>query len=371
MKKLPKIAHLTSAHRVKDTRILLKECCSLKRKGYDITLIAAHNTDEIVEGIAVIGVKKNKGRLSRYIKTANSVYKKAVENNFEVCHFHDPELIPFAMLLRLKGKKVIYDVHEDLPKQILSKEWIPAIFRYPVSWIIKLLEWFSSRYFFSAIAVATPKISEKFPKGKTHLIQNFPIKNELVKENITTYSERPLNIVYIGGIGKIRGIKEIIRSLELLTDKSMTLQLVGKFESNELLTFCQSQKGWNYVNYQEFLNRKQVAALFDQSRIGLVVFYPEPNHVDAQPNKLFEYMSAGIPVVASNFPLWRKIIEGSDCGVCVDPLNPKSIADAIDFLYNNPERAEEMGKNGKKAVENQYNWAIEEGKLFDLYNKIV
>jgi glycosyltransferase involved in cell wall biosynthesis len=96
-----------------------------------------------------------------------------------------------------------------------------------------------------------------------------------------------------------------------------------------------------------------------------------PNHIDAQPNKMFEYMSAGLPLIASDFPLWREIVEGNDCGVCVDPADPAAIAEAIDRLVENPDLARRMGENGQRAVHERYNWAIEEKKLLALYDTVL
>ena len=103
---------------------------------------------------------------------------------------------------------------------------------------------------------------------------------------------------------------------------------------------------------------------------GLVTFYPLPNHVDAQPNKMFEYMSSGLPVIASNFPLWKKIIEGNKCGLCVDPLDPAAIAKAIDYIVSHPDEARAMGENGKRAVYEKYNWGVESEKLISLYRSL-
>jgi glycosyltransferase involved in cell wall biosynthesis len=112
-------------------------------------------------------------------------------------------------------------------------------------------------------------------------------------------------------------------------------------------------------------------SVLGRSLAGIVTFLPEPNHVTAQPNKMFEYMSAGLPVIASNFPLWREIIETNECGICVDPLDPKAIADAIDWLVENPTPARTMGENGSKAVMERYNWSVEEEKLLALYDKLI
>ena len=100
---------------------------------------------------------------------------------------------------------------------------------------------------------------------------------------------------------------------------------------------------------------------------GVVLYHPELNHINAQPNKMFEYMAAGIPVIASDFPLWKEILEGARCGVCVDPLDPDQIADAIRWIVDHPEQAEQMGKNGRKAIIERYNWKREEDTLLGLY----
>jgi glycosyltransferase involved in cell wall biosynthesis len=122
------------------------------------------------------------------------------------------------------------------------------------------------------------------------------------------------------------------------------------------------------VNYKGWVDRKTMREVLKKSKAGLVTFLPLPNHVSAQPNKIFEYMSAGIPVIASNFDLWREIIEGNSCGICVNPENPTEIAQAINYLIANDKEAQKMGENGKRAVVEKYNWTIEKKKLFNVYH---
>jgi len=106
------------------------------------------------------------------------------------------------------------------------------------------------------------------------------------------------------------------------------------------------------------------------SKVGLVVLQPVSNMGEALPVKLFEYMSAGIPVVASDFPLWRSIVEEANCGILVDPEDPVAIANAMQWVYDHPEEAEAMGRQGREAILSTYNWSNEEEKLFALYSTI-
>jgi glycosyltransferase involved in cell wall biosynthesis len=103
---------------------------------------------------------------------------------------------------------------------------------------------------------------------------------------------------------------------------------------------------------------------------GVVTLHPVRNYVDCQPVKMFEYMAAGIPVIASRFPFWLDIVEGNDCGVCVDPFDPAAIAAAIDHFVTHPELAMRMGENGRRAVLEKYNWQPESRKLIDFYEHL-
>ena len=197
-------------------------------------------------------------------------------------------------------------------------------------------------------------------------INNFPLLNEFA--NVIDWRQKENEVVYVGGISKIRGIEEIVSALAY-TD-GVRLNLAGKFSEKVVEEKIQNLQSWSRVNGLGFLNRQRLKKVFAKSRAGLVTFLPVPNHIDAQPNKMFEYMSAGLPIIASNFPLWREIVEGNQCGLCVDPLNTKAIGKAIQYIIDHPEESERMGKNGRKAVEQKYNWDHEKQKLMDLYKSL-
>ena len=360
-----KVCILTSVHPPFDTRIFHKEAKSLARAGYDVTLIAQHDKNEIVDGIRILPLSKPKNRLERMTKTVWSVYRKALDLDADIYHFHDPELIPVGLLLKFHGKRVIYDVHEDVPRQNLSKSYIPAAFRRPISLMIGALEAFSARRF-DGVITATPFINKRFLGLGANAVNvnNYPLAFELyAPENQWKNKEKV--VCYVGGIAGIRGAFEMV---EAVGKTKYRLLLAGNIET-DIEKGLKQMPGWRQVDALGFVDREDVRATMARSMGGLVLFHPEPNHIDAQPNKMFEYMSAGIPVIASNFPLWREIIEGAKCGICVDPLNPEEIAEAIQFIVEHPAEAEQMGKNGRRAVEERYNWGMEEKKLIGLYRE--
>lgn len=368
-KNIFQISHLTSVHSRYDIRIFYKMCKSLAFNGYNVLLIVADGKgDEVKDGVSILDVgASTMGRLSRMIKTSSRVFEKAKEFDSDIYHIHDPELIPAGLKLKKLGKKVIFDAHEDVSKQILSKTYLNKISRIILS---KIFEWYEhwSLPKFDYLIAATPFIRDKLLKinPNTVDINNFPLLNEL---KISSWIHKENTVAYIGGISEIRGIKEVI--LALSYTKNIRLNLVGSFSEKIFEEKIKKYENWSKVNNLGFLNRQQVSEVLVKSHAGIVTFLPEPNHINAKPNKMFEYMSAGLPVIASNFSLWRKIIVDNQCGICVDPLNPKAIGDAIQYLVDNPREAEQMGKNGLKAIEQKYNWPVEERKLLTLYKNIL
>ncbi|MGI6555346.1 MAG: glycosyltransferase family 4 protein [Bacillota bacterium] len=363
-----RLCHLTSVHPQTDTRIFYKECKTIAAAGYDVSLIVQHKKDEVMEGIQIFGLAKSDNRKERMTKTAREVYERALYDNADIYHFHDPELIPVALKLKRKGKKVIYDVHEDVPRQILSKHWIAAPLRKPLSWTIERIENYAAKKF-DYIITATPFIKERFLRLNKNAIDinNYPILSELHVPNVN-WDEKEKLVCYVGGIGQVRGIYEIVEAIGMT---KYSLLLAGTFSSKAEYDSASNKSGWAKVIELGYLNRDEVRGVLSKSMAGLVVLHPIPNYIDALPVKMFEYMSAGIPVIASNFPLWKEIIEGNNCGICVDPLNAREIADAINRIMDNPYQAQKMGENGRKAVEEKYNWEKEGKKLIKIYEELL
>ncbi|MFZ2537863.1 MAG: glycosyltransferase family 4 protein [Oscillospiraceae bacterium] len=364
---MQKICHLTSAHKPTDTRIFYKECKTLVAAGYNVTLIVQNDNDKVIDGVQILGVATPKNRRERMLKTTKQVYKRALECNADIYHFHDPELIPIGLRLKRRGKKVIYDVHEDVPRQILSKHWIPVPFRKSISRMVEHLENYGVKRF-DCILTATPFLINRFVEiNRCSIdINNFSLLSELYEPDIN-WNIKEKQVCYIGGVSNIRGIHQMV---EAIGTTQYILLFAGSFESSVERDMAIKMEGWNKVIDLGYINRTEVKNVLSKSMVGLVLFHPEPNHIKAQPIKMFEYMSAGIPVIASNFPLWKEIIEGNNCGICVDPLNVNEITNAINWIMENPMKTRQMGENGRRAVEEKYNWEYEAVKLLKIYEEV-
>lgn len=365
-----RVCHLTSVHGRYDIRIFHKMCVSLASQGCEVFLVVADgNGDEAVKGVNIIDVGPSRSRFDRIRNAPRRVLDKALSIDSVVYHLHDPELIPIASALRKKGKRVVFDSHEDVPKQLLGKPYLNAHLLWLISRVYAGYESWACRRV-DGIIGATPAIEKKFSRinACTAVINNYPLLGEL-DSDIQWRNKMP-EVCYVGGIASARGIKELVESLRYIRTNAK-LNLAGSFSEPMLESSLRSSPGWASVRLHGFLGRDGVRGLLERSVAGLVTLHPRSNYVEAMPIKMFEYMSAGIPVIASDFPVWREIIEANECGICVNPLDPKAIARAIDYFVENPSIAERMGSNGKRAVLEKYNWGNEFTKLIDFYQRVV
>jgi glycosyltransferase involved in cell wall biosynthesis len=363
-----RVAHLTSVHARGDVRIFEKEATSLARAGYETYLVVGDGRgDELRDGVQVVDVgAAPSSRLCRMLLQPWRILRRARALRADVYHLHDPELLPVGLTLRVCGAQVIYDSHEDLPRAVLSKHWIPAGRRRAIAAVVERIEDFVVRRL-SAVVTATPHIERRFVSINPVCvaINNYPQPVDLALD--TQGPKLARAVCYVGGIGRIRGAVEMVRALEYVDAR---LVLAGPFESHDTEAELRALPGWSNVDYRGVVTRQQVHEILAQAQAGLLFFHPEPNHVDAQPNKIFEYMSAGLPVLASDFPSWRELLVQSGAGLCADPFDHEAIARMIERVLDDPQAAAAMGRRGRDLVLQRYRWEFEERKLEALYRSL-
>lgn len=367
-----KVLIISSVHRWDDTRVFHREAKSLT-KIYDVELHApADFKFKEIDGVKVFGLP----RVRRILRPLNwfRLFLRILKSKADIYHFQDPELIPLGVMTKLiKQKKVIYDVHEDVPKQILTKEWIPAYLRDIISKIFSFIErgCFS---FFDAVIAAGEDIATHFPSSKKIVvIRNFPLLEMVGK--INTKKEKgekePIVLIYAGGLTRDRGIKEMVEAVRYIKG-NVRLVLVGSFNDTNLERKIK-KKADERVEFIGQVPYEWVFKYLEKADIGLICLYPTPNFINMwlRNNKIFEYMASGLPIVASNFPGWKKMIEEQGYGITVDPLNPRDIARGIQKLIDEPYRRERMGERGRRAVMEKYNWEKEAQRLFEVYEALL
>ncbi|MGE0625204.1 MAG: glycosyltransferase family 4 protein [Pseudomonadales bacterium] len=366
------VAHVTTVHQRGDVRIRHKECMSLVSDGrYRVRLIVADSRgDEVIDGLEIrdLGMPGDGGRTVRWLLGSWRVLREILRTRPRLLHFHDPELLPVFLFFRLLGHRVVYDVHEDLPTQMLAKHWLPKPLRRILGMAVAALEWIAGRTL-SGMVAATPTIAARFPASKTVLVRNFPLIDEF-SEPGPRQVERPEFFAYVGVIASIRGAEVMVDAVSGMGPGTRLL-LAGNYSPDSLRDQLQQRGGWSKVVEEGWLEREAVATMLNSCRAGLVLLQPLPNYVDALPVKLFEYMAAGIPVIASDFPGWREIIEPADCGILVDPADRKSVTRAMSIILSDPEEADAMGARGRQKIESVYNFAGEADQLIGLYRRLL
>lgn len=264
----------------------------------------------------------------------------------------------------------MFDVHEDIPSDIIDKPWIARPLRRPVAALSEVvLRSFQRGY--SAIVAATPAIARRFPHKHTVVVCNYPRIDELPQSDGASFAERPRAVVYLGGITQLRCVEEIVQAMdsECLAADSRLL-LAGTFSSETLEGRIRSMPGFRRVDFIGYCPRAQVASVLTKARAGLLLFRPAANHEEALPTKLFEYLGSGLPVIISDTLQCSTLVREHDCGLVVNPADTSAVARAISFLIENPGAAQDMGERGRRLVTERYQWTSEATKLTKLYAEI-
>lgn len=357
-------AHVTTAHRANDNRIFRKECTSLAESGVRVALVAVADQSQMVDGVALRALPRRRSRLARMILGPVDAWRELRRLRPDVVHVHDPELIPLAVAWKtLHGARFVFDAHEDLAKQVMGKPYIPGRLRPAVRLFARALERTADRHA-DLVVAATPSIARIFSHAEVVLVQNFPWLRDFPTPTPVPPGTRAA--VYVGGVAEARGALDMLAAIDLAAS-SPRLVVAGPVASASLQQKLESHPA---VTYHGVLPASEVPRVVDEGAVGMVLFHPLPNNLEAQPTKIFEYMAAERPFICSDFPFWRELVGDHGCGLFVDPQDPVAIAAALDTLLEDRELAARMGKNGRLAVEQSFSFENEAARLVDATRRL-
>lgn len=369
------ICILTTAHPPFNHRVFHKEARTLKAAGYDVTVIAPVKNAQTVDGIRVLPTGASRAVPERWVALPY-VARLAAKRDADVYHFHDPELLPVGLLLAsTTSGTVIADVHEYFSKEIHDREWIPEAIAPLMSTIgPPVYRTLSKRL--DAIVAATDGIADRYqteegPQVVT--VQNFPRTSTLTSKEPVDHDHGYL-LVYVGYLSPSRGLEQMIDVTGRLRDRGMDvgLRLVGDFENESARERCMTGiKKFDLddrVSIEGYVEYSQIMDYLVTADLGLALLDPERYDLNV-PTKIFEYMYAGLPVVATPTSLIREYLS-NDCGVLVPYGVPSVQADIIEGLLTDSERRHKMANIGRDQVENKYNWEVEQSTLLNLYESL-
>ena len=373
---MTKVCHLSSAHAPNDTRIFHKQCASLAKAGYQVSFVVKAKDAQSVgcttqKGVQVIQVPvDSSSRLKRMLFGAKAVYQKALEVDADIYEFHDPELLPYGLKLAKKGKKVIFDSHEDYPTQIMEKEWIPTFLRRMISSAYRAYETHVVKQLDAVLFPCTKNGINIFENRAKQVVI---LSNAVMLEEMTPPQQEAQKsgdtICCTGSLTYQRGITHLIRAAH---QAGVKLIRAGQYSSEEYRRELEAMPEYSCVEYLGYIGRQELAQVYARSSIGMstILNVGQYASLDNFPTKVYEYMAAGLPVIVSDYPFMRRSVQQDDFGIAVDPDDVQAVAQAIRAILSDPQRAQQMGENGRQAVLQKYNWDIELKKLLELYDSL-
>lgn len=326
------IVMMTTAHPAMDVRIFHREARTLTEAGLRVCIVGRNDKSENVDGVWIEALPRYRNRLHR-LRLGWSAFQAGLKLGGKLFIFHDPELFWVALLLSFSRHKVVYDCHENLPSQVLQKDWIPGFLRRVLAPMVWVGEWLASRLI-SGVIVARDAVQPRFPPSRTVLVRNFPTASTLQKLGTGAPVESRQNVViYAGLLSANRGIRELIAAFSSPGLANAELVLAGEFSDPRFQSETLDSLPFN-VRWVGQRSYADVLTLYKRAKVGALLLYPTPSHRYSLPVKLYEYLGAGLPVIASDFPEFADVVEG--CGLQVDPLNVDQVRRKLQELLSMP-----------------------------------
>lgn len=366
-----RIAHLTPHRDPFEPRTFF-QCQSLAEAGFEVVLVAPHGQDLVRDGVRLLAVPRYRSRLERVTRTAWRTVRRGMATQPALYHIHDPELIPWGLLLRLTGRPVIYDVHEDYAQAAGVRDWIPGPARRLLAASYAAIAALARRCF--TVIIAERYYDRSFP-GAVEVLNYAKTEEFQGLDAIARTAPARPRALYTGSVTASRGGRHHARLLAHLP-AGAEVALVGVCPEADLARDLLNQSSGDprliLRTAERWVPRETIVEAYGEPwTCGLALFPDTPHYREKELTKFFEYMAAGLPIVASGFPVWRRLIETERVGLCVDPEDPAAAAAAVLWLQAHPEEARAMGERGRRAVAERYNWASQAARLVGLYRDLL
>lgn len=345
----------------------------MAQAGYDVSLVICAEQDHVVEGVKIRALPKWRSRLERVSVTAFRAIRHAWREDAAIYHFHDPELVLWAWILRLRKARVVFDVHENVIGSLNDKVWIPVWARSVLRGIAALTLRFTMKAY--DVVFAESSYPSDYPWVKNYqVICNYPQPDHFPQIEEFEKFQDP-TVVYVGSISITRGALDLLDAMVLVQDRisNAALQFIGRADLPEGMTLDHeiARRGLSNIEIPGYMPQPEALKLVSKSHVGVAMLHPVANYLRSYPTKIFEYMGCGIPVITSDFRLYKEIVVEHECGICCEPRQPQKLADALISLLEDKTERTRLGKNGQRSVAEKFNWRSQETRLLELYASLV
>ncbi|QOL24419.1 glycosyltransferase [Thalassotalea sp. LPB0316] len=365
-----KLTIIAPVHKATDIRVVKKQCVTAVKAGLSVTLFARGALDPALVGKVEYNELKYNSRFQRFLLQP-SLFRHALKTNADIFHIHNPDTLLIGLLLKLSGKKVVYDSHEFFKEKIMLRQWVPLIVRPLLASFVDSLERLSSKLFDATIVTQLRQLNRFH---NTVLIGNAPIYSEKVLPPKPPVSSK-LALVYLGGVSQDRGVNYMLELVTNMNKQQPThLYIIGPIinekNSSQILHRIQQNQ---YSEYLGELEQKRAFDYVQKSHFGLAVLKDVADYKYSDPNKLYEYMINGTLYIASSFKSWREKLEKDTDGIFVDvaDINSELVSKLINIAESEEQYRLSVEKN-QKFIKDKYNWQlIEAPKLIALYEELI
>jgi glycosyltransferase involved in cell wall biosynthesis len=354
--------------------VVYREGFSLASR-YRLTMVLTRPEPAVHPGIRFVGVPRFASLWQRVLLVHPRLLWHALRCPARLVHLHDPELIPLGLLLVALGRTVVWDVHENVARQVSAKKRnASTLYRL----LFRCFNRLAQRHLYPIFA-ETSYLANYPALRKPHAV----VLNYAPLPLLEPFRRKPHTVLvpeffYIGQLSFARGLDVLIEACARLDDDfpDFRVHLFGAlgfdvFDQSVLERIPAFHRAKKHLIFHGYTDARRAFPMAARCLAGLALPKPVGDFPESYPTKLFEYLALGLPAIASDFPLYRAVIEPHGCGRCLDPTSPEALANVLRFFLEQPEASRHLGERGRAAAEAHFAWASQERALFDFYKSLL